>query len=483
MITGKKAALRRKWHTGAVLLAAVLTSVTTLSRADTPAKTLNDFNQGAELQLRAENAPFYRLTVPDNVWLNSAWPDLRDIRIFDSSGTPVPMSLTAAKQVQDESARVRFVIYPLSQSRTEEQDGNRKIRLKADNGTELTIYNDSADSLARPSTATYLLVPDNKQQLPLPLREVTLNWPQQTGNMQAKASLFSSDDKQNWSPVILDVPLMDLKSGEDTLLAQQIKIPGYISGDESRAKYWLLSVTGDNNQAPPQITTAEGMSSRTVERREVNRFDFVPAEDTDGSMIYSLPNTQSLSRLDFHIDRENTVLPVRIEYRSGTEGNWLPLDNKVLYSLVSDDAENRNSNIRLNDLPVRQVRLTAINSSWRETPPKVTGVKYAQYLTFNAQGSAPYLLVWGAHDASAAFLPLSQLLPGNNLNNQDAIPRADVSEKVVTLGGEAKLLPEPEAPPPFAWKTWLLWGVLVAGVVILGLFAVRLLKEMKTEQK
>ena len=27
MITGKKAALRRKWHTGAVLLAAVLTSV------------------------------------------------------------------------------------------------------------------------------------------------------------------------------------------------------------------------------------------------------------------------------------------------------------------------------------------------------------------------------------------------------------------------------------------------------------------------
>lgn len=67
------------------------------------------------------------------------------------------------------------------------------------------------------------------------------------------------------------------------------------------------------------------MSSRTVERREVNRFDFVPAEDTDGSMIYSLLNTQSLSRLDFHIDRENTVLPGRNRYclcprRNGTAG-------------------------------------------------------------------------------------------------------------------------------------------------------------------
>lgn len=52
MITGKKAALRRKWHTRAVLLAAVLTSVTTLSRADTPAKTLNDFNQGRNYSSR-----------------------------------------------------------------------------------------------------------------------------------------------------------------------------------------------------------------------------------------------------------------------------------------------------------------------------------------------------------------------------------------------------------------------------------------------
>ncbi|MBW5406750.1 DUF3999 domain-containing protein [Morganella morganii] len=483
MITGKKMVLCRKWRTGAVLLAAVLASVTPFSRAETPAETLNDFNQGAELQLRAENAPFYRLTVPDNVWLNSAWPDLRDIRIFDSTGTPVPMSLTAAKQIKDESARVRFVIYPLSQRHAEEQDGNRKIRLKADNGTELTIYNDNADRLVRPATVTYLLVPDNKQQLPLPLREVTLNWPQQNGNMQAKASLFSSDDKQNWSPVIRDVPLMDLKSGDDTLLAQQIKIPDYISGNESWAKYWLLSVTGDNNQAPPQIITAEGIGSRTVERREVNRFGFTPAADTDGSMIYSLPNTQNLSRLDFHIDQENMVLPVRIEYRSGTEGNWLLLDNKVLYSRVQDDEENRNSSIRLNDLPVRQVRLTAINSSWRDIPPKVTGVKYAQYLTFNAQGAAPYLLVWGAHDVNAVFLPLAQLLPDNNLNNQDAIPQADVSEKVVTLGGEAKLLPAPEAAPPFAWKTWLLWGVLVAGVAVLGFFAVRLLKEVKPEQE
>ena len=88
-----------------------------------------------------------------------------------------------------------------------------------------------------------------------------------------------------------------------------------------------------------------------------------------------------------------------------------------------------------------------------------------------------------AYDANAAFLPLTQLLPGNNLNNQDAILRADVSEKVITLGGEAKLLPAPEAAPPFARTTWLLWGGWWQGWRVLGVFAVRLLKEVKPEQK
>ncbi|MEG0278371.1 MAG: DUF3999 domain-containing protein [Morganella sp. (in: enterobacteria)] len=484
MNSGNYAINHRRWRGGMMILAAFLASVTSLSRAETPveALTLNDFNQGAELVLQGGNAPFYRLTVPENVYLNSARADLQDIRVFDNTGHSVPLALTSAKQTSDETIRVRFIIYPLSQTRAQGSDDDRKIRLKADNGTELTIYNDNAGTLLRPATATYLLVPDNHQPLALPLREVSLTWPVQTGNMQAKATLYRSDDKQNWSPVARDIPLMDLTSGTDTLLAQQIMIPSSVSASERKAPYWLLSVTGDNGQTPPLITKAEGTGLQTVERRDVNRFVFEHSAESDGAVIYSLPNIQYLNRLDITIAQQNTVLPVRIEYRTETDGKWLPLANQVLFSLEDNGAESHNANIVLNDQPVRQLRLTAINSSWRDQPPKVTGIKYAQYLTFNAQGTAPYLLAWGAYNAEPVFMPLSQMLPENTLKNQAELPSATLSDQLRTLGGEDKLRPAPPAEPPFAWKTWLLWGVLVAGVTVLGLFAVRLLKEIKPSQ-
>ena len=68
-------------------------------------------------------------------------------------------------------------------------------------------------------------------------------------------------------------------------------------------------------------------------------------------------------------------------------------------------------------------------------------------------------------------------------NNQDAIPRADVTEKVVTLGGEGSYCLNRKPCRRLGSENPAVMGVLVAGVVILGLFAVRLLKEMKTEQK
>ena len=43
-----------------------------------------------------------------------------------------------------------------------------------------------------------------------------------------------------------------------------------------------------------------------------------------------------------------------------------------------------------------------------------------------------------------------------------------------TLGGPARLEPVPE---PADWQTLILWAVLVAGVLVIGVLAVRLLRQ------
>jgi hypothetical protein len=46
------------------------------------------------------------------------------------------------------------------------------------------------------------------------------------------------------------------------------------------------------------------------------------------------------------------------------------------------------------------------------------------------------------------------------------------------LGDASRLKP---APPPRDWKRYLLWSVLVLGVLILALMALRLYKQMDNE--
>ena len=48
----------------------------------------------------------------------------------------------------------------------------------------------------------------------------------------------------------------------------------------------------------------------------------------------------------------------------------------------------------------------------------------------------------------------------------------------VELGDASRLKP---APPPRDWKRYLLWGILVLGVIILALMALRLYKQLDNE--
>jgi hypothetical protein len=49
------------------------------------------------------------------------------------------------------------------------------------------------------------------------------------------------------------------------------------------------------------------------------------------------------------------------------------------------------------------------------------------------------------------------------------------ASEVFTLGGPGRLDPP---PPPVPWRTWILWGVLCAGVVLLVWMVWRLARQM-----
>ena len=98
-----------------------------------------------------------------------------------------------------------------------------------------------------------------------------------------------------------------------------------------------------------------------------------------------------------------------------------------------------------------------------------------EQLLFIAQGEGPFTLAFGSAQVDAVTTPLGKLLNQDNLANNGQLIKAAQLGSRVQLGDAAKLQP---APPPLPWKKWLLWAILVVGVMVLAAMALKLSKQM-----
>jgi hypothetical protein len=96
-------------------------------------------------------------------------------------------------------------------------------------------------------------------------------------------------------------------------------------------------------------------------------------------------------------------------------------------------------------------------------------------LYFLARGEPPYRLAYGSAGMDPPTQSVDALLRAIDDRQRDGfIKEARVGDQV-ELGGPARLVPP---PPPLPWKRWVLWGVLVGSVGLLGWMARRLYRQM-----
>jgi hypothetical protein len=111
------------------------------------------------------------------------------------------------------------------------------------------------------------------------------------------------------------------------------------------------------------------------------------------------------------------------------------------------------------------------------SPPQLEFGWQPVRLVFLAQGDGPYLLAYGSREIDPASFSVAALLQktGSTLQPANIEPGPQFP-----LGGKDKLLP---SAPPIPWKTWLLWSVLVTGVLLIGWMSVRLYQQLHAQEK
>ena len=66
---------------------------------ETAPESPQDYAWGRSLTTTA-SSPWYRVALPDDVYQQSVWPDLRDVRVFNHQGERVPFTLQVQQEAQ-----------------------------------------------------------------------------------------------------------------------------------------------------------------------------------------------------------------------------------------------------------------------------------------------------------------------------------------------------------------------------------------------
>ncbi|MFL6591467.1 MAG: DUF3999 family protein, partial [Luteimonas sp.] len=293
-----------------------------------------------------------------------------------------------------------------------------------------------------------------------------LEWDPPAGGMDSAYRVEGSDDLRSWRVLQPQAQLLDLVRDGRHLRQRRIPLDG-------SARYLRLLRNGAG--AAPLLTAIRAEMAPTTAGLPWSW------ETLSGRAIVEHGSTNYLYTLDgrFPIERADVALP----------GN-----NASEWTLQSRDADDAPWQTRAGPWVAYRIGTTGADRSATQALGSVTRDRYwrlssrtpggvvptlrlgyrPEVMIFVAQGPAPYALVAGSARAERAQAPLAQLVDALRMQHGSDWQPADASLATpAVLAGADALTP---ASVRRDWKAWLLWSVLVAGVLVVAAFASSLLR-------
>ena len=436
------------------------------------------------------DAAVQRLPLPPQVLVALQNADYRDLRIFNAAGQPVPLALAAASLAPTpERQQWPLVPHPIlgpeaAQTtagldglslRIEEQQGRRVVQVQAAPGTLGAAS--SAPAAAQQVLGTLF----DTRAVTAPAVSLALDAVLPPGQ-PVRLQLAQSRDLQHWQPLAQTVVYRapDAAEGAAQLGSSVLELPGTPLKDQYLRLSW--SPVQGGSAVPVDVRGATLTTSALGAAPERPRAELQPVAFTDAHTLrFTLPFATPVAALDIRPHGLNELVPVRVLGRSDVNANaqqaWQPLARAVVYQLQSAPAPQRSAAIPLDGRSWRQLRVEAdARTAGFSAAPTVALEFEPVQLVFVASGSGPFTLAAGlapGDGALNAYLPLPSLVPGYQPRQEDSLPLA----RLAADAAPESVQPSPPAPTTVQagaasegtpTRTLVLWGVLLAGVLLLG---------------
>lgn len=430
----------------------------------------NDFAYGYSLEVDGDGA-IYSLYLNEDIYRGLTRPDRADLRVFNSQGIAVPHYLRRKEQFTRQVEAIADVeppIFPLYKDGQAGTPGKYNIHITTnDQGAILDINYGKQDPQAR-ELAGYII---DVSALEHPPNRIALSWTPEQGDFVTALQIESSDDLSHWQTLLSRATATHLAYGQHTLIQNEFELP------LRKAKYLRLTWQGKMALQLDKVVLSFAQSYNV--EAQPRQWTQVPPERYDAktqSYYFDSAAKLPIDRFAVSLPQRNSLVSVDVESADTPQGPWYSRYHGLLYDLQQEGERLTNPDILL---PVNSHRYWRIHV-FAETgqlggEPLLRLGWIPEQLLFVAQGESPFTLAYGSARVNTISTPLSQLLHVQTQQQQDKLIKLAKLGAKVELGDASRLQP---APPPRDWKRYMLWSVLILGVLILAFMALRLYKQM-----
>ncbi len=452
--TAEGRSMKRLLTTAAAMLLALTAEADEFSR--------EDFAYALPLQVD-EGAPLHRVSVPLAVYRHTRRADLGDLRVLNAAGETVPY---AVRSPPGDSTRERSPValshFPLHGDPVR---ATQAIELRVRAGdAEVELRTDGPNVLSVPVSA-YLL---DARLLEDPVKALALQWPAGTPDFSVSIQVEASDDLASWHTIVGTAPLANLEFAGQRLVRNRIEFA------PTRAKFLRLSWPAGAPAPALETVSAQPADARVESERIALRVPGTASTEVAGEFAFDLGAHVPVERVQLELPQPNTIANVSLFLRAGDDRPWDLVAQGVAYRLVAAGGEVTNAPFAVGRRQARHWRLQVSpgGGGLGAGAPQLVAQWVPHDVVFAARGTAPFELVYGSASATAAAVPLSSFTSAQDDNRSLQLAVARAGEEVVA-GGTARI-----DRKPFAWRTIVLWGVLILAVVVLAWMALRLSRQM-----
>lgn len=433
---------------------------------------LNDFAYGIPLEIVGDGA-MYEVALPPELYKGVLRNDLGDACVFNGQGEIVPFALQKlTAEPPKPSPAVPLSFFPIYGQPGEKPEG-LSLHIRRDTSGAIMDLDASAPDAQERKVVAYLLDANSLHQ---PVSGLVLEWQTIPEGFVARVSVEHSNDLDHWSSSVTRATIASLRYEEHSLEQRKIDL-----GRPLRAKYLRLSWPQSLEEVQLKGIAAQLAQETPEQERQWATIEVKANADRAGEYSFDAPGSMPVDRVRLKFPQKNTMAWASFFSRTTDKDGWrsrnLQGNAALVYSLRIEGEDFPNP-----DIPV--IALT--DRLWMMRIHPAGGIGQGmlqielgwvpQQLVFVARGEPPFRLAYGSARVMERNFQVDDLLTkfADRHKNKLFIKAARTGPQM-TLGGQAVLKP---LPPPYPWKEWLLWLVLVSGVLLLAWMTLRLYRQM-----